>query len=236
MLIMGFTRQKTIDVSAEDFLRRDAVCYAEFEHDTKHYLVQVVPDMNAPNPREEFDHAWTWVTTRNAGYSDKGAMGINDWHYMEKAEREKYIFYPLGLLRHSEDTLYVGSGEHWADSGGWDPGCVGVAYMTKEKAIHEWGCTWKNGEIIKQGLRLTKKVQERAFECLKAEVAEMNMFIHGEVYGVIVTCLETEEEDSCWDFYCGSREDTRQCVKDMLPNGMTAKAEEAVVNALEWKW
>jgi hypothetical protein len=233
---MGFTKQKTITVSAEDFLGREAVCYAEFEHDTKHYLVQAVPDMDVCNPREEFAPAWTWATTRNAGYSDKGAMDIDDWHGMEKAEREKYIFYPLGLLRHSSDTIYAGSREHWADPGGWDSGRMGVAYITKKKAVSEWGGTWKNGEAVKQGTRLTGKVRKRAFECLKAEVAEMNMFIHGEIYGIIVTCLETEEDDSCWGFYCDGREEIRGRVKDMLPNGMTAEAEEAVANALEWKW
>jgi hypothetical protein len=223
-------------VSAEDFLDKDAVCHAEFEHDKKHWLVQVVPDMDAFNPREDLDHAWTWTTTERAGYSDKGAMDIDDWYDMEKAEREKYIAYPLALLRHSGDTIYVGSGEHWADPGGWDSGCMGVAYITKKKAVHEWGCVWKHGEVVKQGVKLTKKVREKAFACLKAEVAEMNMFLHGEVYGVIVTCLETEEDDSCWGFYCDSRKDIERCVKELLPNGMASEAEEAVVNALEWKW
>jgi hypothetical protein len=235
-MIMSFTKQKTITVSAEDFLDRDAICHAEFKHDNKHWLVQVVPDTDVENPREEFDHAWTWTTTRNAGYSDKGVMDTDDWSDMEKAEKEKYIYYPLGLLRHSGDTLYVGSGDHWADPGGWDSGCMGVAYMTKKKAVQEFGCTWKNGEVIKQGAKLTRKVREKAFARLKSEVAEMNMFLHGEVYGVIVTCLETEDNDSCWGFYCDGRKEIGQCVKDMLPGSMPGEAEDAVVNSLEWKW
>jgi hypothetical protein len=234
--IMGFTKQKTITVAAEDFLERDAVCHAEFEHDKKHWLVQVVQDTDVSNPREDFDYAWTWVTTRGAGYSDKGAMDMDDWHDMEKAEKEKYIYYPLGLLRHSGDTLYAGSGNHWADPGGWDSGCMGVACMTKKKAVREFGSVWKNGEVVKQGVKLTKKIREKAFACLKAGVAEMNMYLHGEVYGVIVTCLETEDNDSCRGFYCKDREEIEQCVKDILPRGMTGEAEDAVVYALEWKW
>jgi hypothetical protein len=233
---MGFAKEKTVTVSAEDFLDKDAVCHAEFEHDRKHYLVQVVPDMDATNPREEFDHAWAWATTPGAGYSDKGAMDIDDWHDMEKAEREQYLAYPLGLMRHSGDTIYVGSGEHWADSGGWDSGCMGVAYITKKQALREWGGTWKNGDIVKQGVRLTRKVREQAFACLKSEVEEMNMFIHGEVYGVIVTCLETEDDESCWGFYCDGRKEICRCVKDMLPNGMTKEVEEKVIGGLEWAW
>jgi hypothetical protein len=113
---------------------------------------------------------------------------------------------------------------------------MGVAYMTKKKAVHEWGCAWENGEVVKQGTRLTRKVKEKAFECLEAEVADMHMYTHGEVYGVIVVCLETEAEDSCWGFYCDSREEVCRRVKDLLPGGMTAEAETAVVEALEWEW
>jgi hypothetical protein len=233
---MGFTKQKTVTVSAVDFLASEAICHAEFEHGKTHWLVQVVPDTDAFNPREDFDHAWTWATTRNAGYSDKGAMDIDDWNYMEKAEKEQYLYYPLGLLRHSGDTLYVGAKEHWADYGGWDSGCMGVAYMTKRKAIQEFGCTWKNGEVIKQGTKLTPKVREKAFARLKSEVVEMNMYLHDEIYGVIITCLETEDNDSCWGFYCDGRKEIGQRVKELLPRGMTGEAEEAVVNALEWKW
>jgi hypothetical protein len=233
---MSFTKQKTVDVSAEDFLNRDAVCYAEFEYNADHYLVQVVPDTDVGSPREGSDSAWTWATTWNAGYSDKDAMDINDWHDMEEAEREEYLYYPLGLLRHSGDMLYIGSESHWSDAMGWDSGCMGVAYMEKEKAIRGWGSVWKNGEIVKRGKRLTKKVKEQALGCLRAEVADMNMYLQGKVYGVIVTCLETEAEDSCWGFYCDSREEICRCVKDLLPNGMAAEAETAVVESLEWKW
>jgi hypothetical protein len=233
---MGFTKQKTITVSAEDFLDSNHVCHAEFEHGGKHYLVQVVPDTDLFSPREEYDHGWTWTTGRNAGYSDKGAMDLEDWYGMKKADREKYIAYPLGLLRHSGDTLYVGSKEHWVDPGGWDSGRMGVAYIEKKKAVHAWGSVWENGEIVKQGTRLSKKVRKEALKRLKAEVEEMNMFLHGEVYGVIVTCLETEAADSCWGFYCEGRGGIERAIKDFLPDDMTAEAKMVAVKALEWRW
>jgi hypothetical protein len=234
---MGFTKQKTITVSADDFIQLDAVCYAEFEHEAKYYLVQVVPDMDAVNPREDFDHEWTWTTTQNAGYSDSGAMRLGYWHDMEKAEREKYIAYPLSLLRHSGDTVYVGKNEHWSDPGGWDSGCMGIAYIPKKKAVQVWGSKYKNGEIVRQGTRLTKKVKQRAFECLKAEVAEMNAFLHNDVYGVMFTCLETEEDyESCWGFYCDDRDEMCRHVKEVLPAGMADEELNAVIESLEWKW
>jgi hypothetical protein len=233
---MGFTKQKTITVSAEDFLDSNHVCHAEFEHNGKHYLVQVVPDIDLFSPREGDHHEWKWTTGRNAGYSARGAMSIDAWHGMKKAEREKYLAYPLGLLRHSGDTLYVGSKEHWADPGGWDSGCMGVAYIEKKKAARAWDGTLKNGEIVKQGTRLTKKVRKEALECLKAEVKEMNMYLRGEVYGVIVTCLETEADDSCWGFYCDGRGEIEQAVRRVLPKGMTAEEKNAVIEALDWEW
>jgi hypothetical protein len=234
---MGFTKEKRVTVSTGDFLDKDAVCHAEFEHDGRHYLVQAMRDTDVWDPREDFDHAWTWATTGNAGYSDKGAMDVDDWSGMEKAEKAKYIAYPLGLLRHSGDTLYVGAGEHWADPGGWDSGgCMGVAYVTKKKALYEWGGTWKNGERVKEGAKLTKKIREEAFACLKAEVAEMNMWLHGEVYGVIVTCLETEKAESCWGFFCGNKVELQRNIRELLPGGMTDLGQNAVINALEWEW
>jgi hypothetical protein len=232
---MSFTKEKTVVVSAKDFLEEGAFCHAEFEHEQKHYLVQVVPDYGASNPREEYDPIWTWATTRGANYSDKGAMDPDEWLGMGKAEREKYLAFPLGLLRHSGDTLYVGSGGHWSDQAGWDSGCVGVAYVTKEQALREWGSVWKNGELVRQGKRLSRRARERALRSLQAEVKEMNMFLHGEVCGVIATCLETENSDSCWGYYYDSREGIASIIKDMLPDGMTEAEKDVVISALEWE-
>ena len=231
---MGFTKEKTIIVSAKDFLARDAICHAEFESGGQHYLVQVVRDMDVGNPREEFDHAWTWATTRGAGYSDKHAMSLDEWRGMEKAERARYLSYPLRLLRHSGDTVYVGSGEHWADPGGWDSGQMGVAYITKERVLSEWGAVWKDGKVVNKAKRLTRAIVEKAYKSLKTEVAEMNLFLQGDVYGVMLTCLETEDCDSCWGFYCGAKEEICRAVTELLPAGMAAEEERAVIEALEW--
>jgi hypothetical protein len=108
--------------------------------------------------------------------------------------------------------------------------------MTKSRALREFGGIWKNGECVKKANRFTKKVRKEAFERLKSEVVEMNMYIHGEVYGVIITCLETEEDDSCWGFYCDGREELCRCVKYLLPRDMTGDAETAVIESLEWAW
>jgi hypothetical protein len=162
-------------------------------------------------------------------------MDLDEWDELEEAEKEKYLAYPLGLLRHSGDVVYVGNKGHWADPGSWDSGCMGIAYITKKQALKEWGGAWKNGNRVKTGTRLTKKVRDAAFESLKAEVAEMNLFLQGDVYGVVVTNLETEEEDSCWGFYCAGGDDIRRCVKEMLPAGMPKEAKTELLNELDWE-
>jgi hypothetical protein len=232
--VVGFTKEKTVTVSAEDFLESDAVAHAEFEHDGLHYLIQVEPYTDAPNPRMDWDHAWTWATTRGAGYSDKEAVSLDDWEAMGKAEKAQYLYYPLGLLRHSGDTVYVGAGAHPHDPGGWDSGCMGVAYITKEDAMKEWGSVWKNGELVKEAKRLSKRARERAFAGLKGEVEEMNMWLCGQVYGILLVCLETEEQESSWGCYCENKQSIAEYARELLPAGMTKEAEDAVLDALEW--
>jgi hypothetical protein len=225
---MGFTKEKTVTVSAKDFLWKDPVCYAEFEHDGRHYLIQAAQDRDVDCPREEHDHAWTWTTTKGAGYSDRGAIPLDDWEEMEEEEKKKYLYYPLSLLRHSGDTVYVGAKAHWSDPGGWDSGCMGVAYITKQDALLEWG-----GE---GATRLTAKIREAAHKCLQAEVEELNLFLGGYVYGISVTLLETEEQESCWGYYCADTAEIARCMREYLPDGMTEEEMDSALAGLEWNW
>jgi hypothetical protein len=222
---MGFVKEETAMAPAKDFLWKGAVCHAEFEHDGAHYLIQAATDEDVGNPREEFDHAWVWAATSGAGCGDKWAMSLDDWSDMSQAEKELYLSYPLGLLRHSGDTVYIGDKDHWSDPGGWDSGQMGVAYMTKKEAVAAWG---KKGAT-----RLTEKIRKAAYECLREEVNEMNCWLHGEVYGVGVTLLETGWEDSLWGHYCDSREALWQAMRQLLPDGMTEE-EETVADSMEW--
>lgn len=50
--------------------------------------------------------------------------------------------------------------------------------------------------------RITKKVRQRAIDCLKAELETMQAWASGDVYGFTVTHAETGESvGSCWGFY-----------------------------------
>ncbi len=101
-----------------------------------------------------------------------------------------YIILPLGLLDHSGITMYVGSGAHSCDYGGWDSGQVGFIYMTKAKAIEEWGKK-----------RLTKHVRAMAEKCLRCEVQTYDQFLTGDVYGFVISDSEGNDVDSCWGHF-----------------------------------
>jgi hypothetical protein len=185
---MGFSKQKQITVTAEDFIDRNAVRYAEFtDRDGRCCLVQTIPDEDCENPRRMADMLWTWVTTRNAGYSDRNETPEDyedDEGRIDRRFCRANLVCPLYLYRHGGDVISTGGlGDLW------DSGCMGFAYLSREKIQEEYG--WK---------RLTRKRIERLHKYLEGEVQEMNAWLSGYVYGVKVTNLETEYEDSCWGF------------------------------------
>lgn len=83
----------------------------------------------------------------------------------------------------------------------WDSGQVGIAVITKEKIIKEYGNDSKKNRAI-------------ALECLEAEIKTYNQYLQGEIYGFEL--VEIEECDlghkhenvieSCWGFYGNDHE------------------------------
>jgi hypothetical protein len=195
--------------------------------------VQVVPDMDAENPREWGDPLWTWAATEGAGYSDKGAMTLSEIEEYKLTGREdhagpsnafkkEYLVFPLYLYRHSGDCVSVSDEMFRAfDSEGFDSGCMEVAYLSRKKVCKDFA--WK---------RLTKKRVQRLFEYLKGEVAEMNAWLRGDVYGVKVTELESEKEDSVWGYYCPEREDIGEIVRENLIGWVGDKERFAIAEEL----
>jgi hypothetical protein len=114
------------------------------------------------------------------------------------------IVLPLYLYDHSGITMNTsGFGCQW------DSGQVGYIYITRKKAIEEWG-----KKIC------SKKVQERAAKYLTGEVETYDQYLTGQVYGRrVLAPLEEgmidedddpfdedwdekrEEVDSCWGFF-----------------------------------
>jgi len=201
---------------------------AEFENNLgEECLIQLIPDRDCESPRD-WEHLWTWVTTMSAGYSDRnprydektarysGSWSSGKWYRPEDFEGEdgeldkefqqKSIVVPLHLYRHSGDFISVGTRSTAANGNcRWDSGIMGFAFVSKEKLKKEYACKC-----------ITKKVIERAMDCLRSEVAAMNAYNDGSVYGVKVVNMRTDAEDSCWGFTCPERKDIFDAAVDML--------------------
>jgi len=71
----------------------------------------------------------------------------------------------------------------------WDSGQVGFIHMSLETAKENWPDL--DGE----------ELHKAAEDCLRAEVAEYDQFLTGDVYGYIVENADADELDSCWGFF-----------------------------------
>lgn len=108
---------------------------------------------------------------------------------------------PLNLYDHSGITISTSNGYPYNDS--WDAGCVGYAYITKEKAMKELreyeldenGNRIKikykhNNGMVTYGYKTNPLTDEtwraRAREVIDAEVDTYDKYLRGNVYGYIL--------------------------------------------------
>ena len=126
------------------------------------------------------------------------AMSQEDkWKLLERCANIVYL--PLYLYDHSGITMSTGS---FGDR--WDSGQVGYIY-TDKKTIIDCGGKIRNekGNYVKITDKNWKKA---AYQWMQGEVEEYDMYLTGEVYGVITEEYNAEdddweEKDSCWGFF-----------------------------------
>ena len=115
-------------------------------------------------------------------------MPFDEYQNKIKALIDHYaILLPVFAYEHGGITISTGS---FSDP--WDSGQVGVIFITKEKARHEWGGA--------SGI-LNKKRIAQAVKCLELEVKSMDEYLTGDVYGYVLKDKKGDEIDSCWGFY-----------------------------------
>lgn len=144
------------------------------------WTINVRQDEDPINPREDFDHIGTMVCWhRRYNLGDKHEFG--DVHDFQEfvAENPYILTLPLYLYDHSGITMNT-----TGFSCPWDSGQVGVIYVTKERAIEEWGEDW----------------EDKALACLKSEVEEYDDYLRGNVWGYVIENEEGECVESCWGF------------------------------------
>lgn len=122
---------------------------------------------------------------------------------MEMLKESDVVILPVFVFEHSGTSISV---SEFGDR--WDSGQAGWIYTTKEnvrETLINWGAKYedKNGNLID----VTKENwKEAAIVNLKGEIRFYNMYLHGEVYGIITEEYDIdnddwEEKDSCWGFF-----------------------------------
>ena len=198
------------------------------------YTLRVEQEEMADNPRN-WDNVATMICWhRNYKLGDKHdyddsfdfligvakEIGIftDDMWDMEQEELEKkvlepdfVVMVPLNLYDHS--GLSISTSNRYPYNDPWDAGCVGYAYITKEKAMKEL----REYEVDENGNRIriehkhdngnvtysykTKPLTDetwraRAREVIDAEVETYDQYLRGDVYGYILE-KEVIVEEKC---------------------------------------
>lgn len=139
--------------------------------------VEIFPDDDPPNPRKEYDHLGTILYVSRRYIGDR----MVDREAIEEVGNDPdNICLPVYAYIHGGITISTGSFGCKFDSGQ-----CGIIYMDRATAKENWP-----GEDYEQ----------RAVDCLKAEIAELDQYLRGDVYGYVVTDASGYEE-SCWGFF-----------------------------------
>jgi hypothetical protein len=165
----------------------------------KGHFINIFPDEDAPNPREEFDSLGTMVCFhRRYNLGDRHEFHAPD-EFAAFLKEEKLICLPLYLFDHSGITMSTESERFRAcDPQGWDWGMLGYIYVTKENVRKEYNVH-----------RVTRKILEKVKKLLEGEVEEYDHYLTGNVYGYEITKGERQAGkviDGCWGFF-GDPED-----------------------------
>lgn len=117
-------------------------------------------------------------------FDDEGKEVDRIWKWIEN----NMIVFKLWIYDHSGITINHSSID--SANRGWDNSNVGFHYVTRERAIKEWG-----------NKKFTKAVEEKAIACLEAELETYDDYVSGNVYGYRILDKEGDMIDSCYGFF-----------------------------------
>lgn len=167
--------------------------------DYRGYKIKIEQDSDPQNPRTDSDPMGTMVCFHNrydlGDKHDYRTADYSNWQELEQAiiEREgDCIILPLYLYDHSGLRIKIGSFAGLLPQGHaeFDSGRVGLIYLTKKKAIAEYGKK-----------KFTKTIQEKAINYLASEIDTYDDYLSGNVWGYVVEDKAGNTIDSCWGFY-----------------------------------
>jgi len=149
--------------------------------------VEIHIDLDAPDPRQEFDRAGVLVLFHRW-------MSLGDSHPFTAEDdlpKDIYEYYGHGSILipvygMDHGAFYIRAGRSFSDvdPGGWDSGFLGWAVMPEEIIEGEFG-----GD------------RKMAVASLRGEIEEYAAYVSGDVFGYVVINKHGEEVESCWGFY-----------------------------------
>lgn len=153
--------------------------------------LKLMYDSSPESPRT-WDNLGTMVCFHNRyDLGDKhnySSDDYNNWEEMKKAiikEENTAVILPLYMYDHSGISISTSP-----FSCRWDSGQIGFIFVSKEKALEEFG-----GKIV------TAKLKERIEKILEGEVETYTQYVEGEVYGFEIVDEDDDIIDSCYGFY-----------------------------------
>jgi hypothetical protein len=183
--------------------------------------LKVLHDSSADSPRE-WDNLGTMVCFHNrydlGDNHNYNSDDYNNWEEMKKAiqkEENTAVILPLYLYDHSGISISTG-----AFSCRWDSGQIGFIFVSKEKALQEFG-----GKIV------TAKLKEKLERILDGEVETYDQYVRGEVYGFQIVDEDDNHIDSCYGFY--GTDFATNGMLDYIDHTLLGVAEGEVVALLE---
>lgn len=150
------------------------------------------------------------------------------WYLLKK--HANIIALPLYLYDHSGITMSTASFNNC-----WDSGQIGWIYTDKENILSQrYKFRNSKGNLIKITKRNWKEV---AYQILKKEVKIYNMYLQGEVYGIIIEEYDSDfedfdETDSCWGFYDDGYDEEKILLKLAPEMGVTEELYDTIEEVL----
>lgn len=150
------------------------------------------------------------------------------WYLLGK--HANIIALPLFLYEHSGIAMSTTS---FNDR--WDSGQVGWIYTDKETVLSQRD---KFQNIKGNLIKITKhNWKEAAYQFLKGEVKEYDMYLQGDVYGIVIEEYDSDSEefdeiDSCWGFYEDSYDEEEILLKLSSEMGVTEELYDTIEEVL----
>lgn len=155
------------------------------------YTINIYYDESGESPRD-WDNFGTIYSNSRSYNPDKHSIEeiMNDSHNGFSDDfKENYIWLKVYGYEHGGLTIRASeNGNPFACP--FDSGLFGIIAVSKAEAVRQFG-----KKIC------TKKVRDKALECLRGEIETLDLYYTGQVYGYEAVDAEGESVDSCWGYY-----------------------------------